>query len=116
MEYVYLIHSQYACPLTPSFLQALEVPMIKAGCDIGLFKLLSGSSSSMTLDEIAATTKAEPALLGRILRFLAANRFIAETGQDQFGPNLVTRSLSDPAIEGSLRYMYVSQQDFVRGD
>ena len=82
--------------------------MIKAGCDIGLFKTLVASQTPLTTAEIASTTKAEPALLARILRYLAATRFITETGKDQFGANLSTQSLADPAIEGSLYYMQVS--------
>lgn len=85
---------------------ALEVPMIKAGCDIGLFKTLVASQTPLTTAEIANATKAEPALLGRILRYLAATRFIMETGKDQFGANLNTQSLADPAIEGSLNYIF----------
>lgn len=81
--------------------------MIKAGCDIGLFKMLVASPTPLTLQEIADAAKAEPAFLGRVLRYLAATRFISETGKDQFGPNLNTQSLADPAIEGSLNYMYV---------
>ncbi|OAA56177.1 O-methyltransferase [Niveomyces insectorum RCEF 264] len=84
---------------------ALEVPMIKTGCDIGLFKTLVESQRPLTLAEIATSTKAEPALLGRVLRYLAATRFITETGKDQFGANISTQSLADPAIEGSLNYM-----------
>lgn len=79
--------------------------MIKAGCDIGLFKMLVASHAPLTTAEIADATKAEPAFLGRILRYLAATRFIAETGKDQFGANVTTQALADPAIEGSLYYM-----------
>lgn len=79
--------------------------MIKAGCDIGLFKTLVASPTPLTTAEIANTTKADPAFLARILRYLAATRFITETSKDQFGPNLSTQSLVDPAIEGSLYYM-----------
>ncbi|PWI72142.1 O-methyltransferase [Purpureocillium lilacinum] len=85
---------------------ALEVPMVKAACDIGLFKTLVASETPLTLEELAYTTKAEPAFLGRVLRYLAATRFIAETGKDQFGANLTTQSLADPAIEGSLNYIF----------
>ena len=85
--------------------QALEVPIIKAGCDIGLFKIFVASQTPLTTAEIANAVKAEPALLGRILRYLTATRFIMETGKDQFGANLNTQSLADPAIEGSLNYM-----------
>jgi hypothetical protein len=79
--------------------------MIKAGYDIGLFKTLVASQIPLTTAEIAIATKAEPALLGRILRYLAATRFITETGKDQYGTNMTTQSLADPAIEGSLNYM-----------
>lgn len=79
--------------------------MVKAATDIGLFKLLVASQTPLTLEEIAKATKAEPAFLGRVLRYLAATRFISETGKDQFGPNMTTQSLADPAIEGSLNYM-----------
>lgn len=86
-------------------LQALEVPMVKAASDIGLFKMLVASQTPLTIAEIAEATKAEPLFLGRVLRYLAATRFITETGKDQFGANLSTESLADPAIEGSLNYM-----------
>jgi demethylsterigmatocystin 6-O-methyltransferase len=85
--------------------QALEVPMVKTAMDLKLFTTLVASRKPMALAELADITKAEPALLGRILRYLAATRFITETGQDQFGANLSTRSLADPAIEGSVKYM-----------
>jgi DNA-binding IscR family transcriptional regulator len=79
--------------------------MVKAGCDIGLFKMLTASQNPLSLAEIAEAVNAEPAFLGRILRYLAATRFITETGKDQFGANLTTQTLTDPAIEGSLYYM-----------
>jgi len=85
---------------------ALEVPMIKAGYDIGLFKILVASENSLSLNEIAEAVNAEPAFLGRILRYLAATRFITETGKDEFGANLTTQTLTDSAIEGSLHYIF----------
>ena len=79
--------------------------MVKAGCEIGLFKTLVASQNPLTTAEIAKTIGAEPAFLTRILRYLAATRFIKETGKDEFGPNASTQALADPAIEGSLSYM-----------
>jgi hypothetical protein len=55
--------------------------------------------------EIAKTTKAEPALLARFWRYLAATRFITEIGQGQFGAHISIQSLAYPVIEGSLYYM-----------
>lgn len=79
--------------------------MIKTGINIGLFKTLVAHQKPLTVAELASATNAEPTFLGRILRYLAATRFITETGKDQFGANLSTQSLADPAIEGSVNYM-----------
>jgi demethylsterigmatocystin 6-O-methyltransferase len=79
--------------------------MIKTGFDLGLFKLLSGRKEPTSTEEIAKLNGGDPALISRILRFLASIRVIQEVGQGIFEANKTTRHLADPGVEGGLKYM-----------
>lgn len=78
--------------------------MVQTSIHLGIFRRLAESASPLSIKMIAAPVGADPALLGRILRYLAAVRFIAEIGEGLFTANEVTRSFADPRVEGGLQY------------
>ncbi|KAB5566225.1 O-methyltransferase [Coniochaeta sp. 2T2.1] len=84
----------------------LEITIVKAALDMGIFKRLAESPSPLSVKILAASSGADPLLLGRLLRYLASIRMIVETSEDHFGPNNVTTSFSDPRIEGALNYTF----------
>lgn len=79
--------------------------MVKAGCDLGIFKALAESEKPLSVEKLAEPSGAEPLLLGRIVRYLASIRLVTETGRDQFHYNNATKALADPSIQGAINYM-----------
>jgi demethylsterigmatocystin 6-O-methyltransferase len=90
--------------LTRILWQALEIPMVKAGCDLGIFKALIESPKPLSVEQLVEPSGAEPLLLGRILRYLASIRMISETTRDHFHHNNATKALANPSIEGAINY------------
>ena len=78
--------------------------MVKVGCDLVVFKTLSESKKPLSVKELAEPSDADPVLLSRILKYLAANRMISETTQDHFHHTGATKALADPRIEGAINY------------
>ncbi len=81
--------------------------MTKVGLDLGVFELLSKADSPLSVDDIAKASGGDPAMLGRILRYLSSHSVIEETSVDHFTANNVTRNLTDPAAHGAVNFMYV---------
>ena len=79
--------------------------VVRIGCDLGLFRLLSESDKPLSVDELAETTGAAPSLLRRLLRYLASMREVAETSKDHFMANQATKSLAKPIIQDCINYM-----------
>jgi len=80
--------------------------MVRVGCDLGLFGLLSEKESPVSLDEIATTTGKDPVMLTRILRYLASHGMVRETSAGHFTASKVTHNLADPRVHGTMYYMY----------
>lgn len=56
---------------------------------------------------------AEPLLMARIVRYLVADRFVAEAEPDRYVARKATHALADPRIERSLRFFHaVSNPSF----
>ncbi|QSZ35291.1 hypothetical protein DSL72_008160 [Monilinia vaccinii-corymbosi] len=68
--------------------------MIRMGEDLKLFEFLASSEGSLTVEELFTETGAAPALLGRILRFLASMKLIKETGKDQYASTNVRKTFA----------------------
>ncbi|KAJ5751835.1 hypothetical protein N7520_008752 [Penicillium odoratum] len=79
-----------------------QMAMIKIGYDLDIFSTLTSRAESYSTKDLAAPKGADPLLVSRLLRFLAANRMITETSQDLFTGNRYTKSLCDPRIRGGL--------------
>ena len=92
----------YILRLWPSFTdcrrQPLETVVLQIGINLDLFNILTSASEPLSASVLAAQTGAEPALLQRILRFLAAMPAIKEVGPGLFTANNLTRTLKIPGM------------------
>ncbi|KAK4111488.1 hypothetical protein N656DRAFT_799320 [Canariomyces notabilis] len=84
----------------------LEISVVKSALDLGLFKRLASSPTSLSVNDLASPSGADPQLLGRLLRYLASIRMIRETGRDRFTANHATVAFTDPRVEGALNYTF----------
>ncbi|KAK5989787.1 Flavin-dependent halogenase aclH [Cladobotryum mycophilum] len=83
-----------------------QVSLIKIGGDLGIFKSLAESKTPLCSNKLAEPTKADPALVSRIMRYLVANRLVAEVSPDQFIARKATHALADPRIESPMRFFH----------
>lgn len=81
-------------------------PLIKVGYQLGVFKALAASSTPLTVEQLGEPTKANVRLVSRVLRYLAANRFINEVDKGQFSASKMTYCLADPRLEGGVNIYY----------
>ncbi|KAI5863833.1 S-adenosyl-L-methionine-dependent methyltransferase [Durotheca rogersii] len=84
----------------------LEIAAARIGEDLNLFQILDKSEEPLSVADLAAQTKAEPAFLGRILRYLAATGMVRETGADLFAASAVTRTLALPGYRGAVYHFF----------
>ncbi|KAJ5533842.1 hypothetical protein N7527_000096, partial [Penicillium freii] len=93
-----------------SLVQAMETPQetmlrycwaqptafagIETCIELGIFFILAQTGKPKTVAELAATTGAEPELLGRIMKHLATMGVFVETGMDEYGRNGLTTTLA----------------------
>ncbi|KAG6355033.1 hypothetical protein INS49_004114 [Diaporthe citri] len=75
------------------------------GYDLSVFRNLCKSESS-NVEELARESGAEPALLGRILRYLASVGLVDEVSKDVFAANHATRTLSEEVSEAGLKHYF----------
>lgn len=81
-------------------------PLIKVGYQLGVFRALSDSPMPLTLEQLCEPTKADARLANRVLRYLAANRFINEVDKGQFSASKMTHCLADARLEGGVNIYY----------
>ncbi|KAI1345327.1 S-adenosyl-L-methionine-dependent methyltransferase [Xylaria sp. FL0043] len=84
----------------------LEVAVARIGADLGIFKILTASDQPQTISALSTETGAAPAVLSRILRYLASVGMIQETDRDTFSANSITNTLSQPGYEGGVRHFF----------
>ena|ERR1700712_30887 len=97
---------------------------ISVAVNSGLFHaIVSDGGIPKTVSILAQKTGAQPSFLGttsrsmkamimlmdfseRIIRLLAAERLILETGASEYAPTAATHMLTSPAMEGMAKIMY----------
>lgn len=79
--------------------------MAKIGVDLDIFSILKGSEKPLSLVELAEKSGAASALLGHILRTLAAFGMVKETNKDEFAANHITSLLTDVNLSESITYV-----------
>lgn len=81
--------------------------MTKVGIDLKLFEILVSRGESMSLVELTQATGADPVLVARILRYLAAFHLLAETGVDRFQATPATQALTVPGFAAGIKHQSV---------
>ncbi|KAI4133410.1 MAG: hypothetical protein LQ347_002190 [Umbilicaria vellea] len=84
----------------------LEVAVVRTGCDLGIFKALVESDTPLSVEQLSGSSGADPLLIGRLLRYLAATRMITETSKDHFTASNSTQALANPAIHSAMYYIF----------
>ncbi|KAM5467371.1 putative demethylsterigmatocystin 6-O-methyltransferase [Microsporum audouinii] len=84
----------------------LETATIRIGFDLGIFKLLSGAERPLGVEEVAQKCGAEPQLMSRILRYLAAIDIVDEVSANQYTANNITRNLTEKSVEAGLSHYF----------
>lgn len=82
---------------------------VRMGCDLKLFTILKDAGQPLTVEQLAKQTGAAPALLGRLLRYMASVQLISETAKDTFTGNNVSEVFANPGIQGGVYHNH----DFV---
>ncbi|KAF2420224.1 S-adenosyl-L-methionine-dependent methyltransferase [Tothia fuscella] len=84
----------------------LQVAVVKAGIDLGLFNILTQSKTPVAVEQIAQDKGADPLFIGRLLRYLASIRLVEETSKDHFAANKSTIAMSDSRVQGAMNYTF----------
>ncbi|SPJ72164.1 related to O-methyltransferase [Fusarium torulosum] len=80
-----------------------SIGALSFGVDNGLWKaMVKNGDRPQTVDELATQIGADPVLLGRMMRHLAAMGHINETGHDEYQPTGFSKSLSIPMMGNGL--------------
>ncbi|PLB48528.1 putative O-methyltransferase [Aspergillus steynii IBT 23096] len=77
----------------------VKLTVVRVSIDINLFKTLANSESPRTVSSLAEQLKVDEDLLGRILRYLASNNLIKQTGVEEFAANQVTQIFTGKGAE-----------------
>ncbi|KAI6087974.1 S-adenosyl-L-methionine-dependent methyltransferase [Hypoxylon rubiginosum] len=85
-------------------------PMIltfsQVACDLGLFEKLAESTAPLSSISLGSSSGADPILLSRVLRFLASNDIITETGEDLYMANGVTGTLACRGFQAGIAHTF----------
>ncbi|KAL9073789.1 MAG: hypothetical protein Q9157_004614 [Trypethelium eluteriae] len=78
---------------------------LRVAIDTGVFDhLVEGEGSPRHSSELAALSRADPVLLSRMLKHLAAMQLIGETSEGLYYPNHLTRALTKPENNGGITW------------
>ncbi|KAE8381896.1 S-adenosyl-L-methionine-dependent methyltransferase [Aspergillus bertholletiae] len=87
----------------------LQLAMTKVAIDLDLFKTLVLQGRPMSVMEIAQVIRADPVLVGRILRYLAAFSIISEASVNQFEATPLTHALTVPGLAAGIKHHFEVQ-------
>ncbi|KAI1387231.1 S-adenosyl-L-methionine-dependent methyltransferase [Hypoxylon trugodes] len=85
----------------------LILTFCQVACDLNIFVHLTEAHSPLSSISLAALSAASPKFLSRVLRFLASNDIIQETGEDEFTANAVTRTLARPGFKAGIAHTFM---------
>lgn len=72
--------------------------------DLGIFEMLKASDQSLKVEGIAAQTEADPALIARMMKHMAAMHVVEEVGQDAYRGTPLSDALTEPANRDGIKY------------
>ncbi|KAH8807365.1 O-methyltransferase-domain-containing protein [Xylogone sp. PMI_703] len=74
--------------------------------DLGIFKILSDSTEPIAASKLAHDTGADRALVERLLKHIATEHFVNESGPDTYTANDITRCLASVETQGAIEDMF----------
>ncbi|KAI0964899.1 S-adenosyl-L-methionine-dependent methyltransferase [Xylaria arbuscula] len=84
----------------------LEAAATMIGIELGIYSQLADRVGSMATQELSEKTGAEPQLLNRVMRYLAAIGSVQEASQGRFCANNVTKNLSQDLVVAGMRHSF----------
>ncbi|KAK0100041.1 hypothetical protein ONS95_013145 [Cadophora gregata] len=90
------------------YLEAAVFTTTKILIDLGIFKTLAEAKEPLTGVKLAQDAGADSALVERLLKLIAVEKFVQETGPDTYTANDVTRSIALPGPQGAIEDMFHS--------
>lgn len=88
--------------------QGRQVALIRIAILLELFTTLaSAAPNALTSAQLAEAKGADPLLVSRICRWLAASRLVTERDSDTYAANKATHGMAEPGIEGGLSWFHV---------
>ncbi|KAI0111777.1 S-adenosyl-L-methionine-dependent methyltransferase [Daldinia grandis] len=84
----------------------LQTATVQVGMNIGLFRHLVEASRPLAVDRIAEKAKAEPQLISRLLRYLAAIKVVEETSRGEYTANQTTHNLTEKVVEAGISHYF----------
>ncbi|PVH85559.1 S-adenosyl-L-methionine-dependent methyltransferase [Cadophora sp. DSE1049] len=92
------------------YLEAAVFTSTKILIDLGIFKTLTQSKVPLTGAKLAQDAGADPALIERLLKLIAVEKFVHETGSDTYTANGITRCIALPGPQGAIEDMFLSER------
>ncbi|KAJ5387069.1 hypothetical protein N7509_009610 [Penicillium cosmopolitanum] len=80
---------------------------VKTANDLGIFDLLSQTTSFVTCEELATQKNADVQLVERIMRVIVANGFATESGPGQYGPTEWSIKMTERKVIGTMDSLFV---------
>lgn len=84
----------------------LEAAATMIGLELDLYRQLAECEGSVTTQELSGKTGAEPQLLKRVMRYLAAIGSVDEASRGRFSANNVTKNLSKDLVVAGMRHSF----------
>lgn len=85
------------------------IPMaMKVAHDLGIFAALEGATTPVPLATLSAGKQANPLLVERFMRLLAANSIVDEPVPCKYLPTAISQELTKQASTGMLESLYSS--------
>ena len=83
--------------------QTQENAILRLGLDLGIYERLVQCQDTLNSNDIAKETGADPVLVERILRNLAALDHVEEVGHDTYRANKITKAFTTPkGVSGAI--------------
>ncbi|MCJ1318452.1 hypothetical protein MMC15_003780 [Xylographa vitiligo] len=83
--------------------QYVEIASIKVAIDLGIFKILDAAHAPKSVAELAEETKADPVLMGRIMRSLASLLAVDNAGSGLYMSNKVSKTFTVPKFAAGVK-------------
>lgn len=78
----------------------------KVLADLGIFQILATATAPLAAAKLARDTSADPRLVERLLKHVATENYVDETGPDIYSANHVTRCCATPGAKGAIDDVY----------